>query len=751
MSVHVFGIRHHGPGCARSLSTALRTLAPDAVLVEGPPDAEPVLSLVAAEGMVPPVAVLVHAVDDPQNCSFYPFAEFSPEWQALRFAFERGVPARFIDLPCQHSLAMRKPATERDEESATETSSAEAPAESDDDDEGLREDPIGILAEAAGFADREQWWDMQVEQRRDGAGLFEGILDAMAALREGQTAPSRRNDQREAHMRTAIRAAEKEGFARIAVVCGAWHAPKLAAPGSAKQDAELLKGLPKTKVAVTWIPWTYSRLSFRSGYGAGVESPGWYEHVWKHEGRAPVVWATLAARLLREQDLDASAANAIETVRLATALASVRELPAPGLAELREAIEAVLCGGERARMALIRAKLEVGEALGEVPEHAGQVPIARDFEREAKRLRLKLSTAQTPLDLDLRKDTDRDKSRLLHRLSILGVDWGKVVASGKGAGTFREGWQICWRPELMVDLIAANIHGNTVEAAATAALGARAAKAELSEVTSLVELAIVAHLSPALDVLLDLLDARAAASSDVRQQMEAVLPLTRVVRYSDVRATRGEHLLPVIKALFERIVVGLVLASTHLADDAAAAMILAIDGAQAACLLLDDPTIKSDWLEALGKLADAPGVHARIGGRTCRILLEQRVLSREELARRAALALGRAVDPADAARWIEGLVAGEGLLLVHQEELLVTLDEWLASLADDVFQAELPLLRRAFAGLSPIERRQVAERVKQKGGPGRPKAVRSDAEALDEARAARVLPVLARILGGSRE
>lgn len=33
MSVTVFGVRHHGPGSARSLARALETLQPDAVLV----------------------------------------------------------------------------------------------------------------------------------------------------------------------------------------------------------------------------------------------------------------------------------------------------------------------------------------------------------------------------------------------------------------------------------------------------------------------------------------------------------------------------------------------------------------------------------------------------------------------------------------------------------------------------------------------------------------------------------------------
>src|SRR5262245_55640781 len=107
MSHHVFGIRHHGPGSARALCTALAALAPDVLLVEGPPDANAALALLSDAGLVPPVALLVHAVDNPQRAAFYPFAIFSPEWQALRYAARSGIPARFIDLPCAHTLAPR--------------------------------------------------------------------------------------------------------------------------------------------------------------------------------------------------------------------------------------------------------------------------------------------------------------------------------------------------------------------------------------------------------------------------------------------------------------------------------------------------------------------------------------------------------------------------------------------------------------------------------------------------------------------
>src|SRR5688572_25261497 len=110
--VHVFGIRHHGPGSARSLVAALEALDPDVVLIEGPPDAQEIVALAAREEMKPPVAILVYAADEPQRAVFYPFASYSPEWQAIRFALGRKREVRFIDLPQWHRLAL----SEKDDE-----------------------------------------------------------------------------------------------------------------------------------------------------------------------------------------------------------------------------------------------------------------------------------------------------------------------------------------------------------------------------------------------------------------------------------------------------------------------------------------------------------------------------------------------------------------------------------------------------------------------------------------------------------
>jgi len=61
---HYFGIRHHGPGCARSLVRALEDLSPDCVLIEGPPEAEAVLAVAIHAEVEPPVALLLYCPDD---------------------------------------------------------------------------------------------------------------------------------------------------------------------------------------------------------------------------------------------------------------------------------------------------------------------------------------------------------------------------------------------------------------------------------------------------------------------------------------------------------------------------------------------------------------------------------------------------------------------------------------------------------------------------------------------------------------
>lgn len=758
MPVHVFGIRHHGPGCARSLLAALHSLEPEIVLVEGPPDAHDVLPLLLDQAMQPPVALLIYRPSEPHRASFYPFTLFSPEWQALRYAFERGVPARFIDLPQALRLAdddehaEAPPAPQTPHPGADDVPGAASEPPADTQARQLRDDPIGMLAEAAGYADHELWWEHQIEQRLDSRDLFAGIAEAMTALRAGLAPPQGREALREAHMRQAIRAAEREGFVRIAVVCGAWHVPALIDGAAEDDDAELLRGLARADVAATWIPWTNGRLAYRSGYGAGVQSPGWYAHLWSTPEQTTIRWIARAAQLLRDEDLQASSSNVIEAVRLADALAALRDLPMPGLNELHESIQTVLCGGNTLPMRLIRDRLEIGDMLGQVPPATPSVPLQADLEAQQRRLRLKPSAEIKPLDLDLRNDTDLGRSRLLHRLMVLGVGWGKLEAVAGKRGTFHELWKLEWQPEFAVALIEASLWGNTLESAAGARLHEVAERAqELPQLTALLDTAILAALPTAIEHLLDRVRDQAAVASDVRRLMNALPPLARVARYGDIRATGAEQVVPVIDALFERAVVGLPGACAALDDDAAAEMVDSIGHAQAALDLLDRATWQAEWQAALRQLVANERIHGLVRGWSCRLLLDAEAIDGDELQRLARLALSTVTPRGESAAWIGGLLRGSAVLLMQHDGLWRALDDWLVELDPDSFTALLPLIRRAFADFEPPERRAMGEKIKRlHGGP----AVSPDLARLvplEQQRAELVLPVLGRILGVNME
>lgn len=758
MSLHIFGVRHHGPGCARSLYAALEALKPDIVLVEGPPDAQEVLPLLLREEMQPPVALLIYAPDNPRRSVYYPFTHFSPEWQALRYALQRQIPARFMDLPQAIQLAKEPLAEETSEETApideqqqqrasTHTTAVEPPATL-----VQRDDPLAMLAEAAGYSDHELWWEQQIEQRHDASNLFEGILEAMTALRADPTPKDEVEAQREAHMRETIRAAQKEGFERIAIVCGAWHAPVLANSDSAKADAALLNGLKRVKVEATWIPWTNSRLAYRSGYGAGVTSPGWYEHLWTAPDRITIRWMAHAARLLRAEGLDASSASVIEAVRLSEALAAMRDLPMPGMAEQHEAIQTVLCHGNATPMELIRDKLEIGNRLGQVPPETPAVPLQRDLEIQQRKLRLKPSAEIVKLELDLRKETDRARSQLLHRLRLLKINWGEPQRVYGKTGTFHEHWQLQWQVEFVVSLIEANIWGNTVEVAATSYVHHTAdSTEELPPLTELLDQAILAELPDAVDHLLQEIQKRAAISADVQHMMAAMPPLAKVARYSDVRQTKAERIIPVLDGLFERIVIGLPGACASLDDDAARVMIKSIDHVHGSVTLLNRDEQRKEWLALLRQLTERESIHGLVRGRCCRLLLEQNALDDEELQRHTRLALSLATPAPQAASWIEGVLHGSGMLVLHQDGLWRALDAWMSELPLDVFDALLPILRRSFSGFQAPERQQMGEKVKRlhtsspaHSGQTMGGVAQSD---LDQERADKILPVLAQIMG----
>jgi hypothetical protein len=608
-------------------------------------------------------------------------------------------------------------------------------------------DPLATLAEAGGYDDPERWWDDVIESRRGGAEPFTVIADAMRELRHGEEAAGR-EAQREAYMRTVLRKAIRDGFERIAVVCGAWHVPALELPlPPATHDQRILKGLPKRKIACTWVPWTHGRLAAASGYGAGITSPGWYHHLFTAPDQITTRWLAKVAEVLRNEDLPVSSAHVIEAVRLADTLAAMRERPLAGLSEVTEATRAVLCGGNDVLLDLVTREAVVGELLGSVPGETPQAPVAADLAAQARRLRMKRDPNERVIELDLRKPNDLDKSRLLHRLRILGVHWGVPATDERRAqGTFREMWRLAWDPGLEVELVAAGAHGTTVLGAATSVMLKDADSPTLADVTAALEKSLLADLAEALPPLLRGIDTRAAADADVGHLMAALPALARASRYGDVRGTDTAGLAAVAGRMVSRVCAGLARTVHGLDPEAAAAVQELIDGVQDATVLLAED-VRAEWLNTLQGLSDRASVPPLIRGRLTRLMLDTSRLPDHEVALRLGRSLSPGTPTADAAGYVEGFLAGGGLLLVHDERLLAMVDGWLAGIPDDAFVEVLPLLRRTFGTFAAPERRSIGARARVLSDPAA--AFVADDDDLDAELAATALPVVARLLGVS--
>ncbi|WCL81595.1 DUF5682 family protein [Saprospira sp. CCB-QB6] len=765
MDLQLLGIRHHGPGSARALAAFLESYQPELILLEGVEDADALLPYLDREDMQPPLAQLIYNPKNLQQAVYYPFAAFSPEWQAMRYAQAQNIPLWHFDLPQSIRFGLQTTDASALEQAAEQLEAPALENQSIDQDE-IRKDPLGYMAKLAGYEDSERWWEVHFEQY-DGepAALFAQILSLMQELRKDMphqpTANGIIEALREAYMRKTLRQAKRRQFKKVVVVCGAWHTPALDLSAfSEKADNALLRGLPKVKTAASWIPWSYERLSREAGYGAGIVSPAWYSLLFENREEAVLRWMSRAAQLFRAEGLSASPAQVIDAIRLAQTTAHLRGQMLPGIQELFEAAQTLFTQGEAEALALLRKRLIVGEAFGEVSADIPSLPLQEDIEGQIKSLKLKKyrqssealwlkATKSRPRGgLDLRNEFDREQSRFLHRLCLIGIPWGQEEAqTGREKSSRNEYWQLKWQADFALHIIEANTYGNTLLLAAEQMSLAKAKEMQrLEDLSSLLELVLKAHLPELMQQLLAEFQHRAALTKDVLMLMDALPPLVQVLRYGDVRQTDLSTLGQLVEQLLARVVVALPRAAAALDEEASAAFFKAIIKLHQAVVLLNEEEQLALWQSALLQLSEQKSLRANLQGLALRLLFDQKVLPLEQVAAKMSLALSLGQERAAAAAWVEGFLYGSGLLLIHNQSLWQILDEWLGSLPAAQFQELLPLLRRSFSQFSRSERQKMLQLAKHPPKVGAQASKESRLEAWPEELEKALLPFLQNIL-----
>jgi hypothetical protein len=738
--INVFGIRHLSPMGAWQLREYLERIQPDLVLIEGLDDATDLLPDVTRKQTQPPIAILAYTDSLPVRTLVYPFARYSPEYQAICWAHDHDIPVEFFDLPSDVFLGLQDAEIQNLEQKRRE---AREPSPSRD--EPLV--PIGIpeprpslyqqIAELAGERDYDTYWERHFEHNPD-PGTYHGATielgRAIRELEEDQPHWRAENLVREAYMRRRVEEALASGHRpdKIAAVVGAFHAPVMTGEFPGMTDKELAS-LPRRTCKRTLMPYSYFRLSSQSGYGAGNHAPAYFELLWQTLNEHGVNdlsrrYLSLVARNLREAGTHRSTAEVIDGVRLAETLSALKDGLAPTLADLRDAAVTLLGQGELTTVKEALAHVDVGTAIGQLPKGVSKTSIQADFDRELERLKLEKyrTSVQQELELDLRENRrvkseeaaflDLNRSSFFHRLRVLGVSFAKQSPTRQQSATWAEKWLVQWTPESEIELVEAVLLGETVELAAAYKLKSRLeACTSIAEAAALVRDACLCGLMKSMELARQRLQELAATSSEFIALASAAWQLSLVVRYGDVRRFDPEPLLPLLEELF--VEAALALFSAASCDDRAVKpMMQAMDEVNKVGLEFHDRVEEPLWIEQLRRLADADDRNPPLSGYACAILLERGLMENEALAREVSRRISPGV-PADlGAGWFEGLAQRNRYALLARQPLWQQLAEYLESLDEEQFRRALVFLRRAFGPFSAREKRHIAENLAEYWG-----------------------------------
>ncbi|MDF2935577.1 MAG: hypothetical protein K0Q90_950 [Paenibacillaceae bacterium] len=733
---HLFGVRHLSPGGAFHLLRTLEAIQPTLVLVEGPADAYAFIPHLVSSAAQPPVAILAYTEELPVRTMMWPLAEYSPEYQAMKWACALGVEVRFMDLPSDVNLALHEPSAPREADvMPAEQQGDDPPADSSGDTSAPRRNLYEEVAEMAGEPDYDTYWERHFEHNLNPEAYRSAMLAFSRHMRELTEEEERRersgefayNAVREAYMNRCLRQAAAEGhkLSQIVVVCGAYHASALGADAPAMTDDEL-KQLPRRSSKLALMPYSYYRLSSMSGYGAGNAAPNYFAMMWRamQEGtlsQLPYHYLAEAARHLRRSGTHRSTAEVIEAVRLAEALASLHGGSAPVLGDLRDAARTLLGQGDLGTVADALVRLDVGTAIGRLPEGVGQTPIQDDFARQLRELKLdKYRTAvATGLTLDLRENRqvsteeaallDLRRSRFLHRLAWLDIGFAQHKSSGQQDASWKEEWVLQWTPESEIRLVEAVLLGESVELAAAFKLRqSMEACSSIGEASQLINMASLCGLTAQMETGLSVLQRLAADSRDVTGMAAAAAELAVILGYGSLRRVETGHLGPMMRQLFVRSCLYLPDAA-GCSDEAAVAMAQAMGQLDALTREHEEWADGELWAAELRKLSDRDDRNPKLSGLACAILLERSLITAEDAGAEMSRRLSPGI-PADlGAGWFEGLSMRNRYALLSRPYLWEQLDAYITGLDEEQFRRALVFLRRAFSTFSHKEKTMAAE------------------------------------------
>ncbi|MBD2801056.1 4-aminobutyrate aminotransferase [Xenorhabdus sp. M] len=521
-------VRHHSPACAYGVLSLIESIKPDYILIEGPDSFNALLPGLLHQDAHPPVAIMAQAEqlttssqsEDREKfhqSAYFPFCEYSPEWQALRVGHTHQAKLAFIDLPWAAQLKDEQEKDEQKEEDNTQIQSRSLQRER----YLTHSQFITQLAKKCHCRDHDDVWEHLFELRSidalaDWQSLFHDIFIWCALARldyEPQVLEAEGSSQREAHMLMHITTIKRHNpEAKILTVTGGFHTLALIeglAEASERQfvpsddQQKRFDGMAKLREndSAWLIRYSFDRLDALNGYASGMPSPAFYQTSWQslleqrqdrqanhlnanqptqiYRNKMGVAFLTNIAEAIRKKEFDnppsyITVKNAAEQ---SLRLAALRGHAGPGRYDLLDGLQSSFIKGS-----LNDSQNELwkeitthfsGFLLGTIPVGTATPPLVAETYGRAKAFRFKLDdtlTKVTKLDV-YRNAQHRLRSRFLHLLEFLEIHFAQRIngpdfITGHQLDLLFEEWQYAWTPAVEGELIVLSEKGSQLESIA---------------------------------------------------------------------------------------------------------------------------------------------------------------------------------------------------------------------------------------------------------------------------------------------
>lgn len=701
-----FGIRHFSPAGAYFVRKFLNENRPDVVLIEGPADFDFLMDDIVSKNLLPPFAIMAYTKEVPIETVLYPFAVYSPEYQAILWARENNKECHFFDLESNIMLGL----------------------ESKNEDEIISDAPDKIHdKEKTSDFDMESFWERVLEQSEDMNAYKSGSALFGESLRN-EDEVSLRDIIRESFMKRKIKEIIDSGIdsEKIVAITGAFHTSAIQSLDGAMTDKEhdLLK---KKDSNITLMPYSYYRLSKRTGYGAGNTAPAYYELLWQgfikndktyHERK----YLSLLAKYMREHGGIVSSAQVIEATMLSRSIANLRGGSIPTLVDLKDAGITCMGGGSFGEMAMGFAQSDIGTKIGVVPQESMKTSIQSDFLSRLKALKLEKykELVATPLQLDLRENLrvkskesaflDLNRSFFLYRLVTLGIDFAKIERNRQDNATWAENWILQWTPEAEIQIVESVLKGDTIDEAVAFVLGERLNNAiSISEIADIIEAAFNCGIPKIVEGAGRKLDEMASGAVSIHEIAVTTSKLSDMILFGDIRKLDRKPLEPIVKRLCIR--AALILAGESACDDMAAVILVEDIQSIHNVFVLHDFLDKDLWFDKLMEVSNRDDLNTKISGLATAILLDTGKTDENTLRIEVARRLSAGMPAELGANWFAGLSIRNHYALIGRLTLWESLSEYMDSLDEEEFRRSLVFLRRAFVDYSSKEKDMIAENL----------------------------------------